>query len=321
VLSDAFNYLRKGELGAVRCAYALVYRPREGIGMVSDPISPPASVDYDLWCGPTQKAPLNRKQLHYEWHWFWDTGNGEMGNNGVHMIDICRWALGKNELPPRALSIGGRFAANDSAQTPNTQIALLDYKPAPVICEVRNVRVPTSKNGIGKFRNADHGIVIDCEGGSLAGDSSGITVFDKQGRAAKQFQDDAKNNIEVAHMSNFLAAVRSRNQSSLAADALQGHLSAGCCHLANVSHRLGRGTHPDTIKESIRGDAELGEAFERCREYLRDNGVDLAATPAVLGTAVTLDPKTEAFTGPRPGDADGLSRREYRYPFVVPQLA
>ena len=110
LLRQAFDYLRSGQLGAIRYAHALVYRARDGIGTVNAPTPVPDTVDYDLWCGPAPKTPLMRKQLHYEWHWFWATGNGEMGNNGIHVIDICRWALGQNQPPPRAMSIGGRFA-------------------------------------------------------------------------------------------------------------------------------------------------------------------------------------------------------------------
>ena len=94
-----------------------MYRAREGIGTVNTPTPLPDTVDYDLWCGPAPKIPLMRKQLHYEWHWFWATGNGEIGNNGIHVIDLCRWALGQNQPPPRAMSIGGRFAFNDCGET------------------------------------------------------------------------------------------------------------------------------------------------------------------------------------------------------------
>ncbi len=115
-------------------------------------------------------APVMRKHLHYEWHWFWNTGNGEIGNNGPHTIDIARWALGQNQLPPRAVSIGGRLGVDDAAETPNTQIAMFDYKPAPLICEVRNLR--QEGKDIGKFRGTGQGIVVDCEGGYYVGDAS-----------------------------------------------------------------------------------------------------------------------------------------------------
>src|SRR5262245_40394459 len=175
LLRHAFDYLRSGEIGSIRYAHALVYRARDGIGTVNTPTPVPATVDYDLWCGPAPKTPLVRKQLHYEWHWFWATGNGEMGNNGIHVNDLARWALGQDQPPPRALSIGGRFAFNDAGETANTHIALLDYRPAPLLCEIRNVRASKSASAgaLGKFRNQDHGLVIDCEGGYFAGDAGG----------------------------------------------------------------------------------------------------------------------------------------------------
>ena len=152
----------------------------------------PPTVDYDLWCGPAPKAPLMRKQLHYDWHWFWSTGNGEIGNNGAHIIDVCRWALGQDQPPPRAMSIGGRFAFDDDGETPNTQIALFDYQPAPLICEIRNLKAAKGADAMGKFRSLGQGVVIDCEGGYFAGDSTGGAVFDPQGRKIKEFRGDRK---------------------------------------------------------------------------------------------------------------------------------
>lgn len=322
VLRQAFDYLRSGQIGSIRYAHALVYRPRDGIGTVHAPTPLPATVDYDLWCGPAPKTPLMRKQLHYEWHWFWPTGNGEMGNNGIHVIDICRWGLGENQSPPRAISIGGRFAFKDCGETANTQIGLFDYQPAPLICEVRNVRLSKSKNGIGKFRNQDRGIMIDCQGGYFAGDASGGALYDKQGKKIKDFPDDGSGKgLETSHVANFFAAVRSRKSGDLVAEASVGHHSAACCHMANVSHRLGKETRPEVIRDTIQASPELSDAFERCREYLRENEVDLETTPAVLGPWVTLDPKRERFVKDFADQANQLSRREYRQPFVVPKLA
>ena len=279
-------------------------------------------MDYDLWCGPAPKTPLMRKQLHYEWHWFWATGNGEMGNNGIHVIDISRWALGQNQPPPRARSIGGRFAFNDCGETANTHIALFDYQPAPLICEVRNVRASKSPDAMGKFRNQNRGLVIDCEGGYFAGDASGGALFDKQGRKIKDFPDDGgSKRLETSHLFNFVAAVRSRKAGDLAAEALQGHHSTACCHIANVSHRLGKQARPEVIRETTQAKPELSDAFERCREYLRENEVSLDTTPAVLGPWVTFDPKKERFIGDHAKEANALSQREYRRPFVVPKIA
>ena len=321
-LRGAFDYLRSGEVGPIRYAHALVYRAREGIGTVSAPTPPPATVDYDLWCGPAPRTPLMRKQLHYEWHWFWGTGNGEMGNNGIHVIDICRWALAQNNPPPRAISIGGRFAFNDCGETANTHIALLDYQPAPIICEIRNVTASKSADAIGKFRNQNRGLVIDCEGGYFAGDASGGALFDKQGKKIKDFPDDGSSKgLETSHVSNFIAAVRSRKSGDLVAEAIEGHHSTACCHMANVSYRLGKQARPEAIQETIRANRDLSDAFERCREYLRENEVNLDTTPAVLGPWVTYDSKKERFIKDHADQANTLSQREYRKPFIVPKIA
>ncbi|MSU20405.1 MAG: Gfo/Idh/MocA family oxidoreductase [Pedosphaera sp.] len=322
LLRQAFDYLRSGQVGRIRYVHALVYRARDGIGTVNTPAPLPATVDYDLWCGPAPKTPLMRKQLHYEWHWFWATGNGEMGNNGIHVIDISRWALGQNQPPPRAMSIGGRLAFNDCGETANTHIAMFDYQPAPLICEIRNVRASKSPDAMGKFRNKSSGLVIDCEGGYFAGDASGGALFDKQGKKIKDFPDDGSSKgLETSHMANFVAAVRSRKANEMAAEALQGHHSTACCHMANISYRLGKQARSEVIRETIHAKPELSDAFERCREYLRENEVNLETTPASLGPWVTFDSKQERFVGDFANDANSLSQREYRQPFVVPKIA
>jgi predicted dehydrogenase len=320
-LRRVFDHLRGGELGAVRFAHALVYRARDGIGSVDAPTPPPRTVDYDLWCGPAPKRPLMRKQLHYEWHWFWDTGNGEMGNNGIHLIDVCRWALGQDRTPPRALSIGGRFGFGDCGETANTHIALLDYRPAPLICEVRNVSAGKGAAAMGNFRGRSKGVVIDCEGGYFAGDASGGALFDRQGKKVQDLgEGDSPKALELAHLAAFLAGVRSRKAGDLAAEALEGHRSTACCHMANASHRLGKQSSPEAIRAATTGTSEMADAFERCRGYLRENGVDLDATPATLGPWVSLDAERGRFVGDFADAANELSRREYRNPFVVPEL-
>lgn len=321
VLRQAFDYLRSGQLGAIRCAHALVYRARDGIGKVAAPTPVPASVDYDLWCGPAPKTPLARKQLHYDWHWIWSTGNGEIGNNGAHLIDVARWALGHTSAPRRALSIGGRFLFNDDGQTPNTQIALFDYQPAPLVCEIRNLRAGKGPGSMGKFHGTDRGVVIDCEGGYFSGDSSDGTLFDRQGRKIKEIRDGRKaQEVEVAHVANFVAAVGSRNAAELHAEALVGHVSATCSHMANISHRLGRLASPEEILETGRTSDQLSDAFQRCREYLRSAGVDLNTTQATAGPWVTFDSHAERFVGAHADQANAFCERQYRPGFVVPKI-
>jgi predicted dehydrogenase len=336
VLPQVFAALRSGQLGATRCAHALVYRARTAMGNVATPPPVPATVDLDLWCGPVAKQPPLRKEFHYDWHWQWPTGNGEIGNNGAHMIDICRWALGHDQPAPRAISIGGRFAFDDNGETPNAQVVLFDYQPAPLLCEIRNVRgkQPAAKDAkkdakkaaakdsaMGTFHGADRGIVIECEGGYFAGDFTGGTLFDEQGKTIKEFKSARKaQEIENDHVANFIAAVGSRKAADLHAEAAVGHATATCCHMANISHRLGKQAPPEVIAAAARDSAPLMDALEQYREYLSRNGVDLARTPATLGAWVSLDVKEECFVGELAAAANALSRRADRAPFVVPQI-
>ncbi|MGA2031046.1 MAG: Gfo/Idh/MocA family oxidoreductase [Thermoguttaceae bacterium] len=322
-LQQAFQYLRSGQLGAIRWARAIVYRPRVGIGKVGVPTPLPATVDYDLWCGPSPKGPLMRKQLHYDWHWFWSTGNGEIGNNGIHVIDVCRWALGQNKPAPRAIAIGGRLGFDDGGETPNTLVAVWDYQPAPLICEVRNVRITKEPSSMGTYRGSGGGVIIECEGGYFAGDAAGGTVFDRQGRKIKEIPAEGRlpEFPDAAHLANFLSAVRSRRAGDLHAEVLEGHLSTACCHMANISYRLGKRSPPGAILETIRANSELSDAFQRCRDYLRANGINLAATQAVLGPWLTLDGEHERFVGEFAEEANALCRRACRAPFVVPNVS
>jgi predicted dehydrogenase len=318
-LAAAFQSIHSGELGPIRSVHAIIYRPRGGIRRVNSPTPIPAFVDYDLWCGPVPISPLMREQLHYDWHWFWSTGNGEIGNNGPHTIDIARWALGQGQLPPRALSIGGRFGVDDHAETPNTQIAILDYQPAPMICEVRNFRAPN--NDIGQFRGANRGVIVDCEGGYFVGDAAGGTMFDRQGSRIREVHSSTdREDPEALHVANFLEAVRSRKASDLNAEAEVGHVSTACCHMANISHRLGKLYSPPEIRELASANPQLADAFGRCEEYLRANGVNLSDSRAVVGPWVTWDADQQRFVGEFAEAANQLARPEYRKPFEVPEL-
>jgi predicted dehydrogenase len=331
VLQQVVDYVRSGALGAVRCAHAVVYRPRDPIGKVEAPTPIPPTIDYDLWCGPAAVQPLMRKELHYDWHWIWSTGNGDLGNNGVHQIDIARWVLGQEQFPSRAISIGGRFGSRDDGETANAQIAYLDYRPAPLICEIRNFRGAKGGNAMGKFRGVAGGTVIDCETGYVAGDFPGSAAFDKQGNKIKDIvcekttkdttSQETYGSLDLLHATNFVEAVRSRSRATQKAEAQVGHVSTACCHMANVSYRLGKQLPPEAIRETIRDNSDLSDAFGRCRNYLGENGIDLRATPATLGSWVTLDAASERFVGPFADEANQLSHRAYREGFSVPEIA
>ncbi len=325
-LREAVEFIHSGQIGKPRYAHAIIYRPRASLGKVGGSTPVPSTVDLDLWSGPAPLEPARRKYLHYDWHWFWVTGNGEIGNNGPHYLDICRWALGVKEPPRRALSIGGRFLFDDDGQTPNTHIALLDCRPAPILCEIRGL--PEDKKPAGSFRGVRTGFVIQCEGGYLRADLTGGTAFDNQDKEIKVFASPKGSDPTVTHVTNFVQAVRSRNAGQLHAPALEGHLSTACVHMANVSYRLGAESDPEMVREAIQVAAsvagvakEFADVFERYQEHLSARGVARPVAPGVLGAWVTLDPASERFVDAWADRANAIAMCAYRAPFVVPTVA
>ncbi len=316
-LGKAFEYIRQGNLGKILFAHGLCYKRRASIGKVTGPQPIPESVDYNLWTGPAALGPLMRKRLHYDWHWVWATGCGSIGNVGAHQMDICRWALGQNGLPRRAMSIGGRFGYDDDGETANTQIAILDYEPAPIIFEVRGL--PKKKEdekmeaweAMDNYRGIRTGMVVHCEDGYFAGG----WAYDKDGKKVKQFRRDGGG----GHQANFIGAMRSRKSGELNAEILVGHLSTSLSHMANISYRIGAESSPEQIREVIKSDKDVLETFERFEKHLSANKVDITKTPAVLGPWVEMDSAKEKFVGAFSEQANKLVKRSYREPFVVPE--
>jgi predicted dehydrogenase len=310
-LQEAIAWLQAGNHGNIIRARGLCYKRRASIGKADAPLAIPSSIDYDLWCGPAPKEPMMRKRLHYDWHWVWPSGNGDLGNQGVHQMDIARWVLGENQLAPVAFSIGGRLGYEDDGTTPNTQIIYQGYAKAPLLFEVRGLPTSSTIDKMDSYQGAGIGVVIDCEGGRVVIPSySKAIVFDKDNKEFKTFDGGGD------HFANFIKAVRSRKCSDLNADILEGHLSASLCHTANISYRLGQSHSPDEIRAAVRDNKDMAEALGRMEEHLAANQVDTKNTPATLGAVLKMNPKTEHFVGN--AAADELLTRNYRAPFVVP---
>jgi hypothetical protein len=249
-----------------------------------------------------------RKNLHYDWHWVWLTGNGDLGNQGIHQMDICRWALGKNELSPRVLCVGGRLGYEDDGETPNTQFVVHDYGDSLIIFEVRGLPAFHGVSEMDEYRGEKVGVVVECEKGYLAG----TTAYDGDGDVVKKFEASGS-----SHTDNFLAAMRSRKSSDLNADILEGHLSSALCHTGNISYRLGKKAQLQEIYSSLKTDPAALETLQRMEQHLVINGVDLRIDKATLGAFLRMDPKTETFIdNPL---ANEMLRRNYREPFVVPE--
>ena len=305
-LIDAIEYIKAGKIGEVKVARGLCYKRRPSIGPRGE-YAAPETVNYDLWLGPAPMAPVTRKQFHYDWHWQWAYGNGDLGNQGIHQIDIARWGLGVNELCQGVLSYGGRLGYEDAGETANTQIVIHDYGAKSLVFEVRGLETKAYKGaGVGViFEGTDGYVVMPSYDSAVA--------FDKDGKEVKKFKGEAD------HFANFVTAVRSRKSSDLNADILEGHLSSALCHLGNISYRLGETVPAAAALERIsalKTTDNTKDTLDRTLEHLKDNKVDVASVKLTVGAALKVDPKTEGIPGN--AAAAAMLTREYRAPFVVP---
>ena len=291
-------------LGKIRAAVTHLSRGRKSIGKTNGPQPIPASVDYDLWCGPAPKDSLRRKDLHYEWHWLWSTGTGELGNNGIYQLDELRVAIGQNTLPKRVMSFGGRFLFDDDGETPNTQVALFQYEPGPlVVLEVWNLPSAKGPKPITPKLLCEQGETKLPTPPGKPGDTGGFPAH-------------------KGHMHNFLSAVRSHKVADLRANVEEGHLSTALVHLANTSYRVGAGHQVAAARDAIKDRGpDAMEAFDRFRSHLEANGVDFAKAEVVVGPWLEVDTRREEFIGS--GDivakANLLLRGQHRAPFVIPE--
>ena len=318
---NAYKWIHDGNLGDIKWARSLCYKARfEGTnGIVNGTNGPnpvPETVDYNLWCGPAEMEPLRREQLHYKWHWVWNTGCGDLGNQGIHEMDLGRWALGDPKLAPRVMSFGGRFRVNDAGETANTQIVFLDYKPAPLIFEVRGLPRNKGSRSMDVWRRTgtNIGVVVQCENGYWAAGDGGGWVWDNNNkRTDKQISGGGGG----SHHQNFIDAVRSRKVSDLNADIEKGHLSSAICHMGNISYRLGKKMSVREARNSIDNEYVM-DSFVRMLEHLKVNEVDLEKEPITMGPMLTMDPEKEKFVGEYSDMANMYVKRNYREPFVVP---
>ncbi len=304
---EAIAWLHAGGLGKIHIARALCYKSRGSIGKVDGPQQPPSTCDYDLWTGPAAMEPLRRTNLHYDWHWVFNTGSGDIGNQGVHQMDIARWGLNKDDFPTQVVGCGGRLGYDDDGNTPNTQISIYDYGDQKLIFEVRGLKTDA-------YKSAHIGVIFHCEHGYLVSASyAKVVAFDHDGNEVRTFTGGGN------HFQNFLDAVREGNTDNMTAECIEGHRSAALCHLGNISYRLASPASLASSDTPFGADEAGNETFERFRDHLADNGLDPHGTTYMVGSSLAFDSTTERFVGHRASDANRLLTREARAPFVVPE--
>ncbi|MBI2804498.1 MAG: Gfo/Idh/MocA family oxidoreductase [Planctomycetes bacterium] len=301
--------IHSGRYGRLLVSRGLCYKRRNSIGNRPNG-NPPAELDFNLWLGPAQRTAFHTNLVHYNWHWFWDFGNGDIGNQGVHQFDIARWAIQGATLPRSVVTVGGRFGYSDQGQTPNTQVSLMDFGQTKLIFEVRGLTGPG-------YRNQSVGNVFHLEQGVIAGHR-----FFARGAGAGEAIPD----MEVArrpggsnHFANFIAGVRSRRRADLNADIEEGHYSSALCHLANISYQMGRNVAFAPRARVTTENRDFLESIERMEAHLSGNphNLRLAEMQLHVGPLLQVQARTENFNGN--AEANRLLTRQYREGFAVPE--
>lgn len=323
----AIEYVRSGKLGRIQLARGLCYKARESIGLHSGPQPVPESIDYNLWTGPAALIPPHRNSpkngtVHYDWHWFWNYGGGDISNQGIHQMDVARWFLGEEGLPPSVMTFGGRFGYVDDAETPNTEVSIFNYRKAPLVFEVRGLPMKSGMKAMDAYRGTRVGVVIHCEGGHVQiSDSGTCGIYDNDNKRIEQYQDGGLKE----HRLNFVEAMRSRKQSDLHGRIENSHTSTNLCHLANISYLVGAEKSDAELVDAIKASPSLMEVHGRVVEHLIANGVKIDTAKIVSGPLLEIDNATERFAGANKVLSDKansslLMKRTGRKGFTIPEF-
>jgi len=298
--------IQSGKYGKLLVSKGYCCKPRWSIGF-KKPTTPPSSLDFNIWLGPAPEQDYHGNLVHYNWHWFWDFGNGDTGNQGVHQMDVARWAIKGATLPTKVWALGGRFGYDDQGETPNMQLAVYEFGDVKLVFETRGL--------VGKHKG--FGRQVSNEFYTTEGVIRGNKFHPHKGGKTYDVEVPEVNVTGGGTFGSFIRAVRSRNPEDINGDAEEGHYSSALCHLANISQRLGEPV-PFNKKTGRLGDNEVVvESFNTVKENCKAVGVNLQETQYHLGRVLEFNPKTEKFVGD--DEANALLTRKYREGFVVPK--
>ena len=339
-----FLHEEKG-LGEIQACRVNRYGVRPAIGKRDTPLEIDENVAYDLWLGPAQDKPIFRNKLHYDWHWDWNTGSGEMGNWGVHVLDDVRNTVFQDQvtLPKKIFAGGGRVAVNDAGETPNVNFVYFDTGSYPVVIGLSNLpAMPGRKNAEpppGRKKASpqkgrkkaepkkarkkpaphpgpDSGYIVYCEGGRYEGQRGGGAAFDNDGKKIKSFE---KSTGDTLHQKNFIEAVRKQDASILNADVEVGNYSTGWSNLANIAVRAGGKFSSDEAREIDL--KQWNTLLDEMQAHTAVHGIKLDSDQIRMSPMLEIDTDTERFVGDSSAAANSFIKREYRKGYEVPELA
>jgi len=303
--------IQSGKYGKLLVSKGYCCKPRWSIGH-KEPGNPPEGFDFNLWLGPAPEQPYHGNLVHYNWHWFWDTGNGDMGNQGVHEMDVARWAIKGSTLPKSVWGLGGRWVNGegfkDQGETPNMELCVYDYGDTLLVFETRGL--------VGK--NKEFPRKVSNEFYTTEGVIRGGRFTAKEGGKTYDVEVEPIHVTDGGTFGSFINCVRSRKVEEVNGEIEQAHYSAALCHLGNISYRLGKPVPFSHTPDAIGANEQVAESFETIKANVKTAlGMDLGRATYQLGPVLQIDPQAEKFIGN--AEADKLLTREYREPFVVPK--
>lgn len=305
-------------IGAIKACRVNRYGIRPSIGKRDTPLEIEKDIAYDLWLGPAQDKPIFRKSLHYDWHWDWNTGSGEMGNWGVHVLDDVRNNVFVDSvtLPQRIFGGGGRVMFDDAGDTPNVHFVYFDTGSIPVVIGLSNLPAAPGSKKAAPHPGPGSGYVVYGTSGYFHGQRGSGIAFDASGKEIKKFKG---NNGDVAHQQNFIEAVREQDRSLLNAEVEVGNASTGWCNLANIAVRAGGAFSSDEAREI---DLEQWTTLvDEMDKHVSAHGIKLENEAIRLSPMLELDVASSKFVGEHAAAANPFVKREYRKGYEVPELA
>lgn len=316
-----FEALHRGDFGAIQHVRGTCYRDRDSIGLLDQPLQIPSTIDYNLWLGPAADQPIYRPKFHYDWHWDFNTGNGDVGNQGPHEWDLMNWALGDPaELPTKITAVGNRFGWNDAGDTPNVLACWGEMNGIPFAFEVVNLKKSaTPPQGVGV------GVIITTEQGTFAGGRGGgkFTFHDGEVREFRP-SPSQKGDATVDHIQNFFMAIANHQRSLQRSEAAIAAKSSSMAHMANISYLLGS-PQSEAVTAAAGADAEhVREMLSRLlpvpQRYAESQKRALSPDTWIVGSELTFDNATGQFSGDRAREANQKMTREYREAFLFPAI-
>ena len=305
-------------LGPIESVAVMRFGVREGIGKRETPLEMPKTLEYDLWLGPAADLPMERSKVNYDWHWDWNTGNGECANWGVHVLDDVRNVAFRDSvsLPSSVVCGGGRVVWNDAGQTPNLMFAMLEAGGVPVVFALSNLpERPGSKAAL-QYQDTQSGYIVHAAGGSYHGRRGGGVALDPAGKVIREFHGTTGG---AEHYADFFDCIRTRRRP--AADVVIGHDSTNWSHVITAAWRSAM-TDGLIPAGELAGGEPTADVARMLRDQVAAYGAEIPAAALRSSRPFAIDASLEAFVGEGAAAANAfLGPREFRTPYVLEAIA